>query len=176
MRRVLYPLAIVTVGSLLGVIVGQVIHQGEQLTEARAAREALAADVGALRHQLIALGEEPQAPSAGVDGVAGPPGERGPTGRPGEDGAPGPEGPVGPEGPQGDAGTPGAVVISSPGTMGQTGPQGEPGPQGPAGPQGPPGASPSLITIEIIGVVYVCSDPESDSTYTCTIDIPEVHP
>jgi hypothetical protein len=127
-------------------------------------RDRFAADVEALREQLLALGQTPR-----VDPPQGERGLRGERGLPGEAGSVGPAGPAGPVGPQpspipgppGPAGPSGADgqdgAPGAPGAPGPPGPQGEPGPQGSQGPAGSP--APSRFT---------CTPREGDPrTFDC---------
>jgi hypothetical protein len=140
-NRLLFLLAVLIVGILLGSVVSEVLEQGQQLDQMTDDRSALATDVEVLRDQLIRLGETPDA-GPPEPGERGDTGERGPAGRDGLDGRDGIDGvdglpgAVGPAGPAGETGATGAT--------GDPGPQGEPGPmgpQGPAGPQGEPGTT-----------------------------------
>lgn len=73
---------------------------------------------------------------------------------------PGPAGPQGEPGPQGDPGPQGP-----PGARGPVGPSGPSGPTGSAGPAGPPGASPFILTADLVslstGRVIIGASPEN---------------
>lgn len=164
MRRVLFVSLVAVGGVLLGMFGARLFAIDAEVRAAEDESAALAVAVDDLRAQIRALGATPVVPGPEQVVEQGPPGERGEAGR---SGARGEAGARGEPGPAGKDGTPGAV--------GPPGPQGEPGPQGPAGaqgepgPSGPPGPAPKSFSFEGQGNrVYVCSDPEGDSHYTCT--------
>jgi hypothetical protein len=134
-------------------------------------RDRFAADVEALREQLLALGQTPRVdPPPGERGLRG---ERGVPGARGERGIPG-RSIVGPPGPTGSPGPPGRDSVV-PGPRGETGPKGDPGEDstvpGPQGERGEPGEAPRSFTFEDrTGRRYVCSDPDGDRNYTCTAE------
>jgi hypothetical protein len=116
-------LAAVFAAAALGAVVSGFLVLSQDLSQANAARDALA-------RQVESLGETP---------VAGPPGSRGETGKSGV-GVPGPSGPPGPTG---AAGKDAPTITSSPGPSGPAGPAGADstvaGPTGPAGATGAAG-------------------------------------
>lgn len=108
-----------------------------------------------------ATGAEGPRGARGPAGAAGSPGGDGSTGASGSDGtagSPGPAGPTGPPGPQGPRGEPGAA--------GQDGQPGQNGQPGQPGADGEPPASFSFT--DVLGVVYTCTDPDGDRSYTCS--------
>jgi hypothetical protein len=146
-------------------------------------RDDLAADVEALRQQLLELGQAPVVePPADPVVVEGERGERGPAGEsvigpPGSRGEPG-QSIVGPPGPAGrDSTIPGppgrdSTVPGPRGERGEPGPAGEPGEDsttpGPPGPQGERGPAVKSFTFEDrTGQRQVCEDPDGDLNYTC---------
>jgi hypothetical protein len=150
-----------------------------QLQNANENRESLKASVAVLQAQVESLGGDPAPPPKNGDPViiAGERGERGPMGLQGypgprgdtgASGATGAQGETGLAGPQGETGATG--VQGEPGVPGQQGPAGESGPAGPAGPEGPTGPAgyPTSWTFTFDNSSFMCSDPEADSTYTCT--------
>lgn len=175
MRRLGYALVVLAVGVLLGLVVGEVVAQGNrldrtrsELAHAEADRQALAADQEALRDQLIDLGEEPVVGPAGVPGEPGERGPMGPPGRDGRDGQDGAPGPAGPQGEQGPAGVDGVDGAQGPqGEPGPTGPEGLPGEPGPQGPQGEPGPAVESFTFTWANTTWTCTDPDGDQVYEC---------
>lgn len=165
-------LIVVGLGYLLAALInltGEVRDQRQEERAREGMRAALASDVEALRSQLLALGQVPDAgppPPELVPGPAGPAGLPGPQGSPGAPGTPGADGQafIGPPGIAGDEGSPGAdgaagddgepgqdgadsTVPGPSGADGADGAPGEdgadstvPGPQGEQGPPGEPGA------------------------------------
>jgi hypothetical protein len=143
----------------------------------RAARDAKQA-VGVLAQQLREHGVKPRiTPSdvpgptgaTGAQGLSGPRGPRGGVGPMGAPGASGPPGQPGNTGPKGTSGQSGPVGDTGP--QGPAGPKGDTGDQGPAGPQGDSGPAgyPGQFTFGLGPVTYVCTDPDGDHQYECTV-------
>lgn len=177
------PLALLAAGIALGGTgtVGVVVAQKPAQTDANQAqvrskqanRTAKRADVKGTNIVRYLRGERGLAGLAGIPGGAGPrglPGKRGASGATGPSGAagaageatPGTAGERGAQGPQGPPGTDGKD-----GTNGTDGAQGDPGPQGPQGNQGPPVGSFSFT--DASGQTQVCSDPDQDGAYACSV-------
>lgn len=194
--------ALIVVG--LGVLLASLINltgsvrEQEQAEKPRAEmRAALAADVEALRSQLLALGQVPDAgpPAAVQPGPPGREGRAGPPGRPGDPGADGAAfvGPPGAPGAPGGAGSPGASGTTGqsgadstvPGPSGADGRDGAdstvpgpsgrdgadstvPGPQGERGEPGADGRPPESFTFtDRTGKTFRCADPDGDGNYDC---------
>ncbi len=132
--------------------------------------------IAALAEQVKALGGEPVVqpnqltPGSNVVVVPGPAGPRGIDGKDGAAGEPGAPGLAGPSGAQGEPGVPGAGEAGPVGPSGPAGPQGEPGPagaQGEPGPEGPPGPGFTVFSIDLGGVLFICSDPDGNGQFGC---------
>lgn len=123
----------------------------------------------------------------GPPGPAGDPGPKGPRGIPGTTGPPGPTGPEGPFGPtgpsgdkgdRGDTGAQGATGATgdtgAKGDTGEAGPKGDTGPEGPRGPEGPQGPAgyPDSFSFDLMGVTWICTDPDGDHHYDCQPQAP----
>jgi hypothetical protein len=175
----LLALVVATLIDLTGEVQGtrqEAVERGQQ-------RDDLAADVEALRQQLLELGQAPvvEPPTdpvvvEGERGERGPAGESivgppGPRGEPGQS-IPGPQGPAGRDstvpgppgadstvaGPRGERGEPGAA--GEPGEDSTT-----PGPQGERGEQGPPPES--FRFTDSTGREFECRDPDGDGSFDC---------
>lgn len=197
-RLVWYAAAFVGLLLLLWLI-WTVVHQGQRLEDAEAARRELAAQTReqaaqaaenattaeTLADQIRALGERPlvdpdpySPPIPGPAGASGPPGPPGRAGDPGDRGPAGPQGergPVGATGDRGPRGLPGEQGIPGPqGERGETGPAGPAGPQGERGPQGEPGPAGTDGTdaVPFTFTFTVQVNPAQSQTYRCTITAP----
>jgi hypothetical protein len=168
-RLLLAAVLYLTVAALLALVLSALVDLTREVQAARQEaavraeqRDRFAADVEALREQLLALGQTPR-----VDpppGMPGPRGERGVPGARGERGIPG-RSIVGPPGPTGSPGPPGrdSVVPGPRGEPGPAGPAGEKGDRGEPGPQGSPGPAGSPAPSR-----FTCTPREGDPrTFDC---------
>lgn len=168
--------------SVAGWLVWTVLHQADQITQARAVNDAQNDALTKANSRLVNLGAQPvptpepgPAGEPGIVGPAGPPGTDGKAGRDGKDGSDGARGARGLRGIPGLDGRDGAPgQDGTDGIDGQDGQDGAQGPPGPAGADGQDGADgkDGQSAFPFTFRFTVQQNPAQSTTYTvhCTAD------